>query len=182
MKFKLLLILLLTTFSMMSQNKEEEKKETSFDKVLNLSEDGIGTTYNDGKDAVKTVYKDVKEFGPKIENALEALGKNLKTSSEQLWKILVKQQRVYSFYYLIIFIFSIISWFHFYYRFDRAQKDKNKHDKMKPSNLIMASVCLLLSLTLSIVTLVVFKDMLTGFINPEYGAIKTIVETARSLN
>ncbi len=179
MKIKLLLSMFLLSLGMNAQ------LTGSVDKVVSKSSEGVTTVYNDGKEAVKTAYTDskgiVKYVTPKVESALKELGKSLKTGSSEVWKILVRQQRVYAWSYLAILVLAIFSWSHSYYRFSRMKKDRCEYNKLKDSNVAITIFCFILSLSLSATVAMTFQSMLTGFLNPEYGAMKTIVEVAKNL-
>ena len=86
------------------------------EKVVEKTSKTIETVYSDSKDGIKTVYNDLKSTTPQIKNALEALSKELKTTTDSLWHILVKQQLVWSWCFLILFLGSIFNWFLFYKR------------------------------------------------------------------
>ena len=89
MKTKILFIALMTMTLSFAQSKQ-------VDKLLDSSEDGVSTVYNDSKQAVSTVYNDVKSLSPKVESAIKSLATELKTTTNALWDILVKQQLVWS--------------------------------------------------------------------------------------
>jgi hypothetical protein len=186
---------------------------------LNKSSKAIETVYADSKEGITTVYNDLKSTTPQIKNALEALSKELKTTSDSLWKILVKQQLVWSWCFLILIFSSALNWFLFYKR--NLSKDL-KYDKVKvikqklmyrdgtsekdvenyPSSYRKSYVNveeeelrlvpnsnvpyfkylhLAICLTLSVFSFLHFSDMLTGFINPEFGALKTITEVIKNI-
>jgi hypothetical protein len=85
-------------------------------KPITMMGDGI-TAYGDSKSAISTVYSDGKEvvkyLTPKTEKLLDKISTKLETTTKS-WVILVKQQRVWSWCYLIGFIISILSWVNFY--------------------------------------------------------------------
>ena len=187
--------------------------------ALNKSSKAIETAYIDSKEGIKTVYNDLKSTTPKIKNALEALSKELKTTSESLWKILVKQQLVWSWCFLMLIFSSLFNWFLFYRRnlsnnqkYDKVKVIKQKlmykdglteNDVVSHPNLnarryfnveeeelriipnstlpYFKYLHLAICLTLSVFSFLHFSDMLTGFINPEFGALKTITEVIKSI-
>ena len=77
------------------------------EKAIEKTSKSIETVYSDSKDGIKTVYNDLKSTTPQIKNAIEVLSKELKTTSDSLWKILVKQQLVWSWCFLILIFSSI---------------------------------------------------------------------------
>jgi hypothetical protein len=209
MKKLILLIVLAFSLSINAQNTKD----------LDKSSKTIETVYNDSKKGISTVYNDLKSTTPQIKNALESLSKELKTTTDSLWRILVKQQLVWSWCFLILLISSIFNWILFY---KRNLNNNLKYDKVKVVNqklfygegttkedsekypnsygakyknieeeelqLIPNSTIpyfkylhLAICLTLSVFSFIHFSDMLTGFINPEFGALKTITEVVKNL-
>ena len=187
--------------------------------ALNKSSKAIETVYKDSKEGITTVYNDIKSTTPQIKNALEALSKELKTTSDSLWKILVKQQLVWSWCFLILIFSSALNWFLFYRRnlsnnlkYDKVKVIKqklmyqdgvNEDDVVKYPNSYKRRYTnveeeelraipnsnipyfkylhLAICITLSVFSFLHFSDMLTGFINPEFGALKTITEVIKSV-
>ena len=227
MKKIILFIALMTMTLSFAQSKQ-------VDKILDSSEDGVSTVYNDGKQAVSTVYNDVKSLSPKVESAIKSLATELKTTTNALWIILVKQQLVWSIGFLILTISSLINWWLFYKRTQTIPKDITyvtlKRDRIEdipnpkfdsyyfkkiedyPGDIrtkefikgkvgeeeyscpqiskyleqttiqkLFKYLHLIICISLSLLSIYHFSDMLTGFINPEFGALKTIVEVATKL-
>ena len=189
------------------------------DKVSSQTSKSIETVYKDSKNGISTVYNDLKSTTPQIKSALESLSKELKTTTDSLWLILVKQQLVWSWCFLILIISSLINWIMFYrfnfnpnLKYDKVkvvvQKHQNKDGatdddikrypnaygkqfvnveeegfKLIPNSAIpwFKYVHLAICITLSVFSFLHFSDMLTGFINPEFGALKTITEVVQNL-
>ena len=209
MKKIILLIILAFSLSINAQ------KNNAFDK----SSKAIETAYTDSKDGIKTVYNDLKSTTPQIKNALEALSKELKTTSDSLWRILVKQQLVWSWCFLILIFSSALNWFLFYkrnlsqnlkydkvrvikqklmYKEGTSEKDvehypssyKRSYTNVEEEELRVVPNSnmpyfkyfhLVICVTLSVFSFLHFSDMLTGFINPEFGALKTITEVIKNI-
>jgi hypothetical protein len=185
---------------------------------VNAQEKTIQTVYKDSKDGISTVYKDLKSTTPQIKNVLESLSKELKTTTDSLWSILVKQQLVWSWCFLILTFSSIFNWFLFYKRNlsnikyeivkGKVQKLQYKEGVTEKDTISYPSTYgkqyfnveeevlktipqstisffkyfhLIICLILSIFSFYHFSDMLTGFINPEFGALKTITEVVGNL-
>lgn len=173
MKKIILFIALMTMTLSFAQSKQ-------VDKILDTSKDGVSTVYNDGKQAVSTVYNDVKSLSPKVESAIKSLATELKTTTNALWIILVRQQLVWSIAILLCLISTILSWIHFWYRFNVACENKwGGRDTVHYE--LVCIMCAALSIGGSLLVVMHFNNMLTGFINPEFGALKTIVEVATKL-
>ena len=172
------------------------------EKVVEKTSKTIETVYSDSKYGIKTVYNDLKSTTPQIKNALEALSKELKTTTDSLWHILVKQQLVWSWCFLILFLGSIFNWFLFYKRnFKKLDDDEfvlgkqvkktgYSSDPVITTDIIIKKdrifswfvyVHLTICITLSVFSFWHFSDMMTGFINPEFGALKTITEVVKNI-
>lgn len=156
----LVLLLILTVSS-----SKAEQKDTS--KVT------VSTVYNDMKSGIN-------QNSPKIEKALKELSVSLKTTVDQLWQILVDQQRVYAVGYLIVFLITIGSWYHFWYRYNQGIEHK-WDDFNSGTYIIPVIITLVISIVGTILESIHFMDMLTGFFNPKFGALKTITEVAQQL-
>lgn len=208
MKKLILVITLGLSLSVTSQIKQSQNKPTT-----------VESAYNDSKNGVSTVYNDLKSTAPQIKSALESLSKELKTTTESLWHILVKQQLVWSWCYLILMITSCCNWILFYrrnlggnlkydkvkvinqkfmfkegtlednirdYPYTHGSKVKNIEEEelqLVPNSTIpyFKYLHLAVCLILSVFSFIHFSDMLTGFINPEFGALKTITEVVKSI-
>ncbi len=177
------------------------------------------------------IYNDVKSAinvnAPKIEKAITSLAQGLKVTADNVWNILVKQQKVWSICYLILTIAAIGNWLYFW---------KNNYIKYKPEDYYTTTQKVIGKITnpkydehdarhypsrdtakllvegditeteiklpletigctiknlkylhlgmciiLSVLSFIHFETMLTGFINPEYGAMKTIATIAQNL-
>lgn len=144
------------------------------DNFVQKSGDGVETVYNDGKELAKIV-------SGKAEIVITELAKSLKVTTHKVWEILVRQQRVWAWGYLIGMITAIASWVHFYYRLKRFKIEVDERGKALNSNLILAVTTFIFSLALSIISLLHFNAMLTGFLNPEFSAMTYILELAKNL-
>ena len=170
--------------------------------LVNAQEKTIETVYKDSKNGISTVYDDLKSTTPQIKNALESLSKELKTTTDSLWLILVKQQLVWSWCFLVLILSSLFNWFLFYKRNFTTLKDDEiligkqtrktgySSDPQTITDIILRKnlifpwfvyVHLTICITLSVFSFLHFSDMLTGFINPEFGALKTITEVVQNL-
>lgn len=194
MKAKLILLAVTLTCSMsfaqtskvqqtVNDLKETIHKETT--EFNETSKSGVKTVYSDTKDGISTVYNDVKSLTPELRDAVKSIAQGLKTTSEEVWHILVRQQKVWSWCYLIGGIFAAIAWFHFYYRFKKYSKEAFKDNEHLPWQWSQILICSFLFITATILSAIFahnLVDMMTGFINPEFGAMKNIVQIASKLN
>lgn len=193
MKKFLLLALLATSLSFASTTEtiKETVKENA-DKIITESAKGLNTTYTDGKSsvdavytdskgAVFTVYNDIKSLAPDIKSALVSIADGLKTTSEKVWDILVRQQLVFSLSYLVLFISSLFLWFQFKKQYNILQTDLDDDNHIKDKHILFTVLLALLAIIDSVVSGLHMVDMITGFVNPEYGALKNIIEVASTL-
>ena len=243
--FKLLLLATLLiggtslSFAQTSKSLEKGLVQTS-STVVTSAKDGVVTVYNDSKEGVKEVYYQIKSASPKAASIISSMADKLEVGVDSVWKILVRQQLVWSICFLILTISSIINWYTFYNKyitikfnvdtaiigkrmvltsipnpeFDQSYYDANKKylgsdyssDKERINRIsfkrniphesaedyIMAPpvtpgfsgfkyLHLIICIGLSLLSIYHFGTMLTGFINPEFGAMKNIMEFAITL-
>jgi hypothetical protein len=179
---KVLLLLFMSLSLIMTAQKSTEKQLTSVGTTLNK---GIENVYSDGKAGVSTVYSDGKEaikyLTPKTEKFLDKISKKLETTTDKLWDILVRQQKVWSWCYLIGFILSTISWINFYRLFQKSNTELEGDGTWTVQNILLTLSVFTISCILSVFSAIHLIPMMTGFMNPEFGALETIGEIAKSL-
>lgn len=171
--------------------------------VYNKTSNAIEKVYKDGTKVVEKVYDAGVKVAPKIEKALESLGTSLKVGADKVWILLVRQQMVWSICFLLLTLASIANWiiwirralskkglverpYTFKESKDRGYSYETNTEKSgmefidtNNSNLKwFIYVHLIICVVLSSLSFYHFTDMLTGFINPEFGAMKTIAEIA----
>lgn len=166
----LLIVLSINSYSKTSQQEKE--------KIIKEQSDGIPGQSTNTTLTAQEVYNDVKSAGPDVQNALKSLAKSLKVTVDKLWNILVRQQLVNSVGYLILMILSILSWINFYYRVKQGELNRNTYS-WRDSDTITCIISGMLAIVGTILSSIHFQPMLTGFLNPEYGAIETILETTK---
>lgn len=208
--------------------------------VAGSAKDGVVTVYNDGKEGVKEIYSQIKGASPKAAGVISKMASKLEVGVDAVWKILVRQQLVWSICFLILTISSIINWYTFYSKyisvsfdkasaiignrtvltsvpnpdFDQEYYDANKKyigsdyssDKERIGRIAFKKIImhessqdylmappiaagfsgfkylhLLICIGLSLLSIYHFGAMMTGFINPEFGAMKNIMEFAVTL-
>lgn len=123
------------------------------------------------------VYTDTKD-------ALKGIGEALKIGSEHVYSILIKQQMVVSISYLIIIaVLAFLCTFLWkLFLRDRARMSKEGdswyRDCVEDHGVTV--VYLILSVISTVAVAIVvgtnFERIITGFVNPEYGAIHTILD------
>jgi hypothetical protein len=157
-------------------------QNTSFGQT---GKNAVSTVYGDGKSLVQTVYGDLKGAGqyftPKIESAVEQIAKGFKVGTVYLWNILVKQQRVWSWCYLIGILTALFAWGRFYYTIKQGNANTDAAGEWKNHNVWISFVTLSVAVVLSFFSFQHIVPMMTGFINPEFGAMQNVIEVAKSL-
>lgn len=154
---------------------------TLLDKTSNLVDSTKKTvkesiTTVDTSSNFKMVYQDVKE-------GLTGLAKGLKVGVEHVYIVLVKQQVVHAITWLIVLTILSLLTFYFWYNFNTNYKktqDKDHdwyHDDLDDHFDLVGN--LIIFVVLFAITLILFftsiHTIISGFVNPEYGAIKDII-------
>jgi hypothetical protein len=117
-----------------------------------------------------TIYKDVK-------SAITQLADALKVGAEHVYGILVKQQVVNSITNLIVYIVLISVTIALYIL---ARKIKNESEYSDDDSVIMINIVATLLVISDLIYLgVTIQATVTGFVNPEYGAIQEIMSLIR---
>jgi len=151
MKYLLSIVLILTAFTGYSQDKDP----------LHLLDSTKGSATFD------SVYHDVKW-------AISALADGLKTTADHLYSVLVYQQRIKS----ICCLFVLLATGFCIYKCVRVFRKGKLNDDY--DNLTKRGIACILWAGISgigfIIVLSTFNVMLTGFLNPEYGALKEIMD------
>lgn len=142
---------------------------------------GIEKAYNDGKEGVKTMYGDVKSLAPELKSGLSEIAKGLKTTSEKAWDILVLQQQVWSWCYLFVTLSAMYLWWKFFKQYKITTTELTETGEIKQSNIILSVLLFILVMVDSTISGMNFGSMMTGFLNPSYGAMMNIIEMALTL-
>lgn len=146
---------------------------------------GINTYANDTTQYVtnSNVEKLVDKYSEKLSATITSLAQSLKQPAEHVYKILVKQQVVKSFGYSLFLLLAITFILLFCYNIKRAKwlEDDTYNRRDYPgetwnSNATLTIITGILALIFIGLSAGFFYPMLQGFLNPEYGAIKDIVE------
>ena len=148
---------------------------------LSTTSNGIGTVYGDTKEGVSTLYNDVKSIAPDAKSTIQELYNQIKKVSSYTWNLLVKQQQVWSWMFLfgeLLFFFTV---FRFWKSYETYKTDLNESGDSKNINVIPMFILGCSSLILGYFSLIHFESMMTGFFNPEFGALKNLIEFGKTL-
>jgi len=166
-----------------SNNTKEVLQTTSnaVGTIYNDGKSGVGTVYEDGKDLTKQLYADSKVLGSKIEETLKSIAEGLKTTSIKAWEILVKQQLVWSLCYLFLTLLSLYSIYRFFNQWKYMTEDKDESGDIKASQGVLTLMLGIIAFVSSIISGIHFEQMITGFVNPEFGALRTLFEMIQNI-
>jgi hypothetical protein len=145
------------------------------------TQQGVEKVYDDSKETIKTLYGDVKSLAPELRDGLGEIAKGLKTTSEKAWDILVTQQQVWSWCYLFVTLSAMFLWFRFYRQYKSIGDELTDTGEFKGLNVVMTILLFIFAIIDSVIAGVHFEQMLTGFLNPEFGVLRTIIEMAIKL-
>lgn len=175
------------------KNESEKLKENVYSVSKNVSEtkevvkNQTSSLRQDIKDGISTIHSDVTEATKYITPKAEALLKNVfdkvGNTTIKLWEIIVKQQKVMSWCYLILFIISGISFISISRKVSEIKKlisnkieDELKEKSLMKFNYIVLFCSVVIFSVSSYHAIPNLGKMMTGFINPEFGAIEQIYE------
>jgi len=135
-------------------------------------------SYAVGPDSTKqeltkeVIYNDAKE-------ALSQLGAALKVGAEHVYEVLVRQQVVESITYLVVGLVSVIFLIICYKQANKVQFDNYNNITKGGINMTYAVCFGVVGVITGLFALFNIQTIVTGFVNPEYGAIKTILDTIK---
>ena len=194
---KLLFLVLLGTMTMSASksdinstiektiNKNTEKLSKGTSTVYGDAKDLTSTLYGDAKDGTKTAYSDaksvIKYLTPEAKSLVIKIAQKLEKTTDQVWDILVRQQKVWSWCYLLLTISAFGLWIRFYIQFHITKTDLNESNELKEINVTLAVVLFAMAIIASSYSSYYFADMITGFMNPEYGAMKNLYQVYKAL-
>jgi hypothetical protein len=175
----------LSNVNNVSINVKEASNNTK--ELVKTTSNAVGTAYQDGKSATSTLYQDGKELtkqlygdskllGSKLEDALTYAAEGLKTTSIKAWEILVKQQLVWSYCFLFLTLLSLYSIYRFFNQWKIMNSDLDESGDIKQSHIALTFVLGVIATMSSLASGINFEQMITGFVNPEFGALRTLVE------
>lgn len=168
--------LMLSSLTSFAQTANEAVIEKAVATTYDDTKSATVTVYNDGKSLVKQIYEDGKSMAPDIKAAFKSLADGFNTTVEALWDILVRQQYVWSICYTILLIITIFGWYKFGNMFNKTISDKTEVGEIKTLNVIYTVVLASLSIYGTLHVGDNLDRMITGFVNPEFGAVRTIIE------
>lgn len=168
---KIILLVLVTMMTSLSFAKSQAVEQVYAD-----SKNGVGQVYTDSKDGIKTLYTDLKSLSPDIKLGINKIAEALKSISTNTWDILVRQQRVWSICFLFVTLSALFLWWKFFKQYEIMKTDVTSYGEIKTANIFLTIIILVLAVVDSAVSAANFESMMTGFLNPEFGALRTVIE------
>jgi uncharacterized membrane protein YuzA (DUF378 family) len=163
---KKILIALTLLFTQTSYAGVGETVSNAIDSTKAAVKDGINVV--DTSSNFKMVYTDIKD-------GISALASGLKVGAEHVYEVLVKQQIANAITYLIIGIIGLILMANFF----KGYKDPKEEwgDGDMPTGLGMLRTFQVFLAGILIIFLIFnIDEIVMGFVNPEFGAIETIID------
>lgn len=152
-----IITIILLTFTTMVYSQETTVTQHIDDAVTAIDTSGL----------YRTIYNDVK-------SGLQGLADGLKVGAEHAYVILVKQQVVRSVIWLLTLLMSLIFLYLAFYAWKQMSDDIS--DTQEGRYIAMLFVFGIMSMLMLAPALINLDIIVTGLINPEYGAIKEILD------
>jgi hypothetical protein len=127
----------------------------------------------DTSSTFKAMYTDFK-YG------ITALAASLKVGAEHVYEVLVRQQVVYSIIWTIVLIIGIVFISIWLYRY-KDDKEEWEDGASMTGICVFRSLQVFLGILLFIIGILNIDTIITGFINPEYGALKDVIEMVQKI-
>lgn len=150
-------------------------------KTANQGKTALGTVYGDSKDGVKTIYGDISSLGSEAKGAIKSIVQEVKEISGKAWLLLVRQQMIWSLCFLFITLSSLLFGYKFFNQYNLMLKDTSETDDIKDKNIPLTVIYFFIFGGLAYASAIHFESMMTGFFNPEFGALRTLVELGKNL-
>lgn len=141
----------------------------------------LSSVYGDSKDGIKTVYEDLSSLGGEAKGAIKDIVKELKQVSVKAWDLLVRQQMIWSLCYLAVTLSSLIFGFRFFKQLKITGTDRTSTDDYKSTNIVLSIVYGTLFVSALLFSSLHLEPMMTGFFNPEFGALRTLIELGQKI-
>lgn len=111
----------------------------------------------------------IDKYSDKATEAIKGLAIALEVPAKHVYKILIKQQLIYSIGWILVFVVGITASF-FLIKFVKYAIEQNWDETAIIMSVFLGGGCV----ALMIASIMNFDVILTGIINPEYGAIQEI--------
>lgn len=158
---------------MVSLGYSEELSKKDAIVAIQESKSAVSTVYKDSKTLLSTVHDDaislVNYAEPKLDSLVTKTIRLADKLGNNLWDILVKQQRVIAWVLLLSWIFSLFS----IYRSTKLIKNNEDNSNVY---YILGWCWLIVAGCIFVYSSMHINDIGTGLINPEYGALQELYQ------
>lgn len=179
---KRLIVLFAMVFGFMFQSKATDLStiiDSTKQFVTEIKDSAVAKVSQvDTSSTFKLMYSDFKQ-------GIVALASSLKVGAEHVYGVLVKQQIVYGVVYLFIFLLGIyltINWLKNYKNKDEewTTPPPNSYSSSDVTGLgVFRTIQIIVATVLLGIGIFNIDNIMTGFINPEYGAIQDVIEMVK---
>jgi hypothetical protein len=127
----------------------------------------------DTSSTFKAMYSDFKQ-------GIVALASSLKVGAEHVYMVLVRQQVVYAITYLILIIIAFILILNWIKKYKSDEEMWTRDDDITGLG-ILRLIQILVAVFMMGIGIFHIENIMTGFINPEYGAIQDITDMVKDI-
>lgn len=127
----------------------------------------------DTSSTFKAMYSDFKQ-------GVVALASSLKVGAEHVYGVLVRQQVVYAIVFLTLTIIGLILILNWIKKYKDDKEEWQKDNDITGLGLIRV-IQIGVALLMIFIGVIHINSIMTGFINPEYGAIQDVIEMVKDV-
>lgn len=131
----------------------------------------------DTSSTFKLMYSDFKQ-------GIVALASSLKVGAEHVYEVLVRQQIVYAIVFLsltIIGFILILNWIKKYKDDKEVWKSGSSYNENPTGLGVLRFIQIIVALIMIGIGVCNISTIMTGFVNPEYGAIQDVIEMVKDV-
>jgi len=129
----------------------------------------------DTSSTFKLMYSDFKQ-------GIVALASSLKVGAEHVYGVLVRQQIVYAIVYLVLIIIGFILILNWIKKYKDSGENWVNLNREEPTGLgVLRFIQMIVALIMVGIGVFNIESIMTGFINPEYGAIQDVIEMVKDV-
>jgi hypothetical protein len=163
---------------------------TSQTKAFNVSEtlDSVKSIATSIKDSAIQSVKEVdtsstfKLMYSDFKQGIVALASSLKVGAEHVYEVLVRQQVVYAIVYLVLIIIGFILILNWIKKYKDSGENWVSSNRDEPTGLgVLRTIQMIVALIMVGIGVFNIESIMTGFINPEYGAIQDVIEMVKDV-
>lgn len=151
--------------------------------AIEKAAEGISTVYGDGKTVAKELLTRADTLASKASKIVSKVGPQIGNAADYTWQALIRQQLVKSIVWLIIWLKGIIFFLIAYNSLLKNYEEQKLQNNNKTPSEYDYSFGMILKIIVSIVSIIGviiasfnIDIIVTGFANPEFGAIRDLID------